>query len=212
MRRAGKQYGRHFPKFLSRRINNTMRPEIQSTTSLDVAAYCSVSPAFEATTSFDVVQAVKGFALVPYHIDRPFVKDYDAIASNGPGSWQSRFPIDDWCFLSARESGSWIGAAALVPDSSLVLATDEGRDAGVVWDLRVASAHRGKGVGRSLFSAAKDWARAQGKRRIVVETQNTNVSACRFYLAMGCELIEVERSAYPDFPDEVRLVFSRDLR
>jgi hypothetical protein len=45
-----------------------------------------------------------------------------------------------------------------------------------------------------------------------VETQDVNVAACRFYTSAGYALANVERGAYPAFPDEVRLIFEKVLR
>jgi hypothetical protein len=50
-----------------------------------------------------------------------------------------------------------------------------------------------------------------GKRLIKVETQDINVPACRFYGRMGYELIETNRNAYPEFPDEVQLIWQKSL-
>ncbi|MEN0062299.1 MAG: hypothetical protein AAGA48_09110 [Myxococcota bacterium] len=44
-----------------------------------------------------------------------------------------------------------------------------------------------------------------------METQNTNVAACQFYANRGCELVLVERGAYGDLPDEVKLVWAMTL-
>ena len=99
----------------------------------------------------------------------------------------------------------------VVPDAATVLTTIEAGDAAVLWDLRVAPRNRGEGVGRALFAQAERWARAQGKRRLLIETQNINVAACRFYEAMTCDLVSIERAAYPEFPDEVRLIWSKTL-
>jgi hypothetical protein len=46
---------------------------------------------------------------------------------------------------------------------------------------------------------------------IEVETQNINVPACRFYARMGCRLGAVDRQAYPEFPNEVQLLFYKRI-
>jgi hypothetical protein len=45
-----------------------------------------------------------------------------------------------------------------------------------------------------------------------IETQNTNVGACRFYERQGCELRAIHRAAYPQFPEEIQLLWYKDLR
>ena len=38
-----------------------------------------------------------------------------------------------------------------------------------------------------------------------------NVAACRFYASLGCELGAINRFAYPSLPDEVQLLWYREL-
>lgn len=51
--------------------------------------------------------------------------------------------------------------------------------------MSVASAWRRRGVGRAIASALLDEARAQGHRRIILETTETWDDAVRFYLGLG---------------------------
>ena len=44
----------------------------------------------------------------------------------------------------------------------------------------------------------------------MVETQNVNVRACRFYARQGFALGAVNRDAYPDLPDEVLLLWYKE--
>jgi len=85
------------------------------------------------------------------------------------------------------------------------------RDLAVLWDLRVAPARRGAGVGTALFRAAAAHASAHGCRQLKIETQNINVAACRFYARRGCTLGAIHRFAYPGLPDEVQLLWYRTL-
>jgi GNAT superfamily N-acetyltransferase len=84
-------------------------------------------------------------------------------------------------------------------------------DLAVIWDLRVGPAYRGRGVGSALFAAAQSWAKAQNCRQLKVETQNVNVTACRFYLRQGCTLGCINRFAYPLLPEEVQLLWYKDI-
>ncbi len=45
-----------------------------------------------------------------------------------------------------------------------------------------------------------------------IETQNNDVAACRFYAAQGYQLGSIERFAYSELPDELRLIWHKDLR
>ena len=44
-----------------------------------------------------------------------------------------------------------------------------------------------------------------------VETQNTNVPACRFYSRMGCKLAAIDRFAYANPLGEAQLIWIKEL-
>jgi hypothetical protein len=44
-----------------------------------------------------------------------------------------------------------------------------------------------------------------------IETQNSNVAACRFYAREGCQLRGIHPGAYADFPDEIQLLWYIEL-
>jgi GNAT superfamily N-acetyltransferase len=86
------------------------------------------------------------------------------------------------------------------------------RDLSVLWDIRVAPDARGKGVGSALFQRVEAWAQAHGCCQLKVETQNINVRACGLYARNGCELRAVRHAAYPELPEEIQLLWYKDLR
>ena len=61
-------------------------------------------------------------------------------------------------------------------------------------NLMVDADYRGQGLGRRLWHRAVDFARQSDVRAILVETQNTNIAACRFYARMGCQLSGLHES------------------
>jgi GNAT superfamily N-acetyltransferase len=134
-------------------------------------------------------------------LDRPWVKDYDAIPGNRLADWVPRLGAERTALLAARSGGRRVGGA-------IVASADE---VATIWDLRVEPELRRRGVGSALFRAAETWARARGRPRLEVETQNVNVSACRFYARHGCVLGEVRRFAYPELPDEIQLLWYKLL-
>jgi GNAT superfamily N-acetyltransferase len=150
-----------------------------------------------------------GIALTERTVETPYLKDYDAIAGEGPARWADRFDISRWGLLAATDGGQWIGGAVLAFDTPGVNMLDGRRDLAVLWDLRVATAARRRGAGSALFGAAVRWAAARACTQLKIETQNINVAACRFYAAQGCELGAVHRFAYPDLPGETQLLWYR---
>lgn len=171
-------------------------------------AYAAVSIAFEVRSVFDVEPLDDGLpVLSERRLEKSYVKDYDASEGCHPTLWPKRWDMSRWGFLAAFCSGMRVGGCAIVRGTEGVLRVHERRDAAVLWDLRVHPSVRGEGVGTRLFDAAAAWAKRQGLQRLYVETQNTNVSACRFYASRGCSLISAYPHAYAEFPEEVELIW-----
>ncbi len=166
----------------------------------EVAAVLRVAP---------VDGGLGGIALAEEPVAAPWVKDYDL--RNDPATWADRFDVAHWGLLAARDGGRWVGSAVVARTTpGLDMLRDRG-DTAALWDLRVRPESRRRGVGAALFAAVAGWAARQGSRTLLVETQNVNVPACRFYRRMGCELAGIDRFAYPDLPGEVQLVWSKPL-
>lgn len=65
-----------------------------------------------------------------------------------------------------------------------------------VWEFHVAPERQREGIGRRLMAALAERARAGGFRALVLETQNTNVPAIRFYRHVGFAIEGVDISYY----------------
>jgi GNAT superfamily N-acetyltransferase len=175
-------------------------------------AYASVSSAFEVQSVLEVsiADGLRGVSLCEHGLVSPWLKDYDGI-EGGPRSWSVRFDTARWVELVASVGAERVGGALIVHDDPSIEMLEGRSDLAVLWDLRVAPAFRGRGVGRQLFVAAERWACRHGYRELKVETQNVNVAACRFYARMGCRLGALDRFAYPDLPGEVQLLWFKAL-
>ena len=177
-----------------------------------LATYAAVPIAFEVRERLAIGEAnLRGVQLVHERVSPSYVKDYDADPSNHPTTWAERFDVSAWGILAARVGGKRIGGAVIAWGGPEIDLLDGRSDLAVLWDLRVATAHRGQGVGTALVGAAESWARARGAGWMKVETQNVNVPACRFYAGQGYELGAVHRFAYPALPDETQLLWYRRL-
>ena len=78
------------------------------------------------------------------------------------------------------------------------------------------SLHR-KGVGTALMNKAKEIAKAQGRRAIILETQTCNVRAIAFYKSQGFELLGFDKCCYTNRDIErrevrINLVYYMDRR
>ena len=188
-------------------------PRIREEPLAALARYAAVPIAFEVRERLAVVDAgLDGIRLAPATVPSPYVKDYDADPESHPATWAARFDVARWGVLAAEDDdGTRVGGAVVAWDTPGVDLLAGRADLAVLWDLRVAPAHRRRGVGAALFRAAEAWARARGARWLAVETQDVNVAACRFYARQGCMLGAVHRFAYPSLPHETQLLWYRAL-
>ena len=62
-----------------------------------------------------------------------------------------------------------------------------------------------------LFKAAVEWAASRGCQQLKVETQNINYAGCRFYAKQGWVLGGINSFAYAECPDEVQLLWYKDI-
>ncbi len=179
-----------------------------------VAEVAEVRIAFTVRTVLEVSLpegGLGGIVLAEGPVVEPYEKDYDRVYEDMPSTWPQRFDIANWGLVAARMGPLRIGSAVLAFRTPGVVMLRERTDVAALWDLRVAPEYRGRGVGRRLFHAAEDWARQRECLELWVETQNTNVPACRFYAGQGCSLAAIDRNAYPDMPHEAQLIWCKKL-
>ena len=188
-----------------------MRIETAGIPSHFLLEYAAVPIAFEVTSVLSAERGSDGsFLLRECPLESPYLKDYDTIGDRPP-DWAARYDTSQWVLLMARAEGRCLGGTAVAFGPPGLDVLEGRRDLAVLWDIRVAPASRGRGVGRALFEAVEARALALGCRELKVETQNTNVGACRFYAAMGCELRAVRDHAHPQCPGEAQLLWYKAL-
>jgi GNAT superfamily N-acetyltransferase len=176
--------------------------------------YARIPIAFDVEDVLDVAinpDSDGSWPLASRRLDVPYRKDYDAHPGETPVDWALRFDLSHWGLFLARISGRTVGGAAVTAAAPDVIMLEGRRDLALLWDIRVVPEARGQGVGSLLFQAAERWARERGCRQLKVETQNINVPACRFYARRGCSLRAVSHGAYEGLPDEVQLLWYKDL-
>jgi ribosomal protein S18 acetylase RimI-like enzyme len=83
-----------------------------------------------------------------------------------------------------------------------------------VWDIDILPEFRRNGIGRMLMDMCITRSRELGARRIILETQTSNLKAIAFYRAMGFELVGLDASNYHNDDiarNEVRLEMALHL-
>src|SRR5262245_61154511 len=179
-----------------------------------LARYAQIPIAFEVREILDVrasEELLAGRSLVTRPVSAPDLKDYDTYGGEGPLRWADRFDLSHWQLFEATIGSRRVGGAAVVLDSAEVEMCEARSDLAVLWDIRVSPEERRRGVGSALLRAVEDWAVVNGGRGLKVETQDTNVPACRFYARHGCALGGIHRHVYPDLPDEIQLLWYKQL-
>ena len=190
-----------------------MRIEAREVSTAALAEYAQVPIAFEVHRVLDVAVQNTGLGGILFserRLQLPYVKDYDAI-DGGPAHWARHFDLSNWGLFAAYSGGQCVGGAAVAFDSADLDMLEGRSDLAVLWDIRVSPGTRGKGIGTALFQAAAAWAAERDCHQLKAETQNINVPACTFYAREGCVLGGLHRFAYPELPDEVQLLWYKDL-
>lgn len=189
-----------------------MHVDVREESAATLGEYARISIAFEVREILEVDPAgLDGIRLQPRLVAQPWVKDYDALRGESPARWARRWNTSNWGFLAAYSDDERVAGAVVAFDTPGTNMLRGRRDLACLWDLRVAPTHRNKGIGTSLFHAAEGWAAHRGVHEMVIETQNINVPASRFYARMGCTLGTIDRHAYPDLPNEVQLLWWKRL-
>jgi ribosomal protein S18 acetylase RimI-like enzyme len=191
-----------------------MEIEISEEPITSLADYASVPIAFEVLSVLNVAvddDDPRAVVLSERVLAAPYVNDYDSIPGEGPNQWARNFDLSNWGLIAARSNGRRVGGAVVAFKTEGVDMLEGRDDLAVLWDIRVAREARGEGVGSALFRAVETWAIARGCRQLKIETQNVNVPACRFYLRQGCAIRDIRRDVYPDRPDEIQLLWYKDL-
>jgi len=185
--------------------------EIREEPASSLEVYADVTIAFVVASVLTVMEEEDGFTLEERRIDRPCVKNYDALKTEGPTRWSESFDVTNWLLLAAYRADRRVGGAVVAADTPAVDMLEGRSDLAVLWDIRVAPTERGRGAGRMLFNAAEAWARGRGYGELKVETQDINVGACRFYERMGFALAEANRGVYEECPTETQLIWRKML-
>lgn len=142
----------------------------------------------------------------------PYVKDLGIFER--ATDYEKEFDITNCRFYMAYDGDIPVGAMT-------VLGTTEGinmlcgrKDACVLWDIRVSDAYKRKGIGQTLFDMGLQNAKKDGYKQMIIECQNNNVQACRFYQKQGAVLSKIDMYAYyfdPNIRNEVQFIWYLDI-
>jgi len=137
--------------------------------------YSEISIAFEVKSIFDITgdnPETAVFKETP--VEAPWIKNYDGIKDEGPTRCGKWWDISNWGLLVAYDGDKKIGGCVLAYRTDGVNKLEGRDDITVLWDIRVDKNYRGKGIGKSLFQAAIEWAQDRKCSEMKIETQNIN--------------------------------------
>jgi GNAT superfamily N-acetyltransferase len=179
------------------------RPSIEA-----LADYAAVPISFSGHSRFHAIQNGGKWEISEENIPE-FFKDYDTLER--PTDWFTRFDTSQWAIFSAFQSDVRIGGLTVAFNTPGVYMLEGRSDLALLWDIRIATEFRNRGIGSLLFEKAVTWAKDRGCKELKVETQDINVAACRFYAKMGFELHTIRDNQYPGLPNEIQFLWYRKL-
>lgn len=128
--------------------------------------------------------------------------------------YEKRFDITNWRFYMAFDGEIPVGAMTIAGTTKGLHMLYGRTDACVLWDIRVADAYKHQGIGQKLLDMGIAGAKEKGYHQMIIECQNNNVPACRFYQKQGAVLAKIDMYAYysdPAIRDEVQFVWYLDI-
>ena len=137
-------------------------------------------------------QPAFAFELRETLVDLPLYKDYRA--------YQLTLEAVEDRLASAQ--GGYVALADGQVAGVILLNIEEWRGVARIEDIIVGRLFRRYGIGTLLLNCAADWARNHGCHAILLETQNINYPAIRFYLRNGLEVWGISQHFYPPGPEE----------
>ncbi|MCQ6562853.1 GNAT family N-acetyltransferase [Paenibacillus mendelii] len=119
--------------------------------------------------------------IFPEHYFKQYENDeIDISYIDGKGKAIYLFYDDNICIARIKLRSNWNGFA-------------------LIEDIEVARSHRQKGIGGELLKKAAEWARQNNLIGLTLETQDVNISACRFYAKNNFVIGAVDTMLYSNF-------------
>ncbi|MBQ8403390.1 MAG: GNAT family N-acetyltransferase [Clostridia bacterium] len=115
---------------------------------------------------------------------------------------EMRFPDENYDYDKMKDEHIFIGAYDGEQCIGLAIMRDDFFKYMYLYDLKVNSAYRSKGVGAMLIDKCKEVAVEQGYRGIYTQGQDNNLGACKFYLKCGFEIGGINTHVYNGTPQE----------
>ena len=179
-----------------------------------LAFYDSVSMNVDVRSEYQVIRVdsgLGGLRLEETQVE-PYVKDLSQYEC--ASKYEEEFDITNWRFYMAFDGEIPVGAMTVAGKTEGLNMLYGRKDACVLWDIRIADAYKRRGIGQKLLDMGVLDAKKDGYRQMIIECQNNNVQACRFYQKQGAVLSKIDMYAYysePEIRNEVQLIWYLDI-
>ena len=142
----------------------------------------------------------------------PYIKDLSVY--NRVMEFKNKFNITNWRFYMAFDGNTPVGAMTIVGKTDGLNMLYGREDACVLWDIRIADAYKHNGIGQKLLDMGVSNAKKDGYQQMIIECQNNNVPACKFYQKQGAVLSKIDMYAYylePEVRNEIQFIWYLDI-
>ena len=178
------------------------------------AAYDTVAMNVEVHAEYQVERVQQGLGgLLLHEVPvEPYVKDLSVYER--AVEYEQNFDIATWRFYMAFDGETPVGAMTVAGRTKGMHMLSGREDACVLWDIRVADAYKHRGIGQRLWDLGVSNARKDGYCQMIIECQNNNIPACRFYQKQGAVLSKIDLYAYytdPECRNEIQFIWYLDL-
>jgi len=112
--------------------------------------------------------------------------------------YEKRYPPDTFDipkYIASPDKAAYFAYVDNILAGQVVLRRNWNRCA-YIEDIAVDLSFRRHGVGKALMDVTREWTSSQGLPAIMLETQNNNPNACRFYYAYGFKIGGYDRYLY----------------
>lgn len=190
-----------------------MNVEIEQIGWNQISEYSKIPISYEVKSFLDVSfhsNGINGISIIEKELKIPYQKNYDDFET--PYDWAKKWDTRNWGLFVATKNKSEIIAGITIALKTNNINMLEGRnDLAVIWDIRVKPDYRNIGVGTLLFQQATNFSKKQKCKTIKIETQNSNVNACRFYVKQNCYLGGIHENVYKELPAEIQFLFYKNI-
>ncbi len=141
---------------------------------------------------------------LPYNIDMTKEESTDL--------WKSILNEETTQVICIEDNNKLIAGAITVTHSPKVNMLRQDMTNAVLWDIRVHPDYQGQGLATKLINESLSYAKKQNCKKLLIETQNNNPKAIKFYLKNGATLLEENKDAYPIELNEIQYILEIDIK